>query len=45
MEVPWLVSCYFSQPVLVAYETWESLVSYVEKVLREFGSKYVINFA
>jgi transposase len=30
---------------LNAYETWESLVSYVEKVLREFGSKYVINFA
>jgi len=30
---------------LNAYETWESLVSYVEKVLREFGSTYVINFA
>ena len=30
---------------LNAYETWESLVSYVEKVLRDFGSKYVINFA
>ena len=30
---------------LDAYETWESLVSYVEKVLREFGTEYVINFA
>ena len=30
---------------LNAYETWESLVSYVEKVLRDFGSNYVINFA
>ena len=30
---------------LNAYETRESLVSYVEKVLRDFGSNYVINFA
>ena len=30
---------------LNAYETWESLVSYVEKVLRDFRSKYVVNFA
>jgi len=30
---------------LNAYETWESLVSYVKKVLRDFGSKYVVNFA
>ncbi len=30
---------------LNAYGTWESLVSYVEKVLRDFGSKYVVNFA
>ena len=30
---------------LNANETWETLVSYVEKVLRDFGSNYVINFA
>lgn len=30
---------------LNGYETWESLVSYVKKVLRDFGSKYVVNFA
>ena len=30
---------------LNAYKTWESLVSYVEEVLRDFGSKYVVNFA
>jgi len=30
---------------LNAYETWESLVSYVEKVFRDFGSNYTINFA
>jgi len=30
---------------LNAYESWDSLVSYVEKVLRDFGSNYVINFA
>ena len=29
---------------LNAYESWDSLVSYVEKVLRDFGSNYVINF-
>lgn len=28
-----------------AYENWTTLVNYVEKVLREFGNKYVINFA
>jgi transposase len=28
-----------------AYQDWNSLVNYVEKVLRDFGSKYVINFA
>jgi transposase len=27
-----------------AYRSWQSLVDYVEKVLREFGDKYVINF-
>jgi transposase len=27
-----------------AYQSWQSLVDYVEKVLREFGDKYVINF-
>jgi hypothetical protein len=27
-----------------AYRNWQSLVDYVEKVLREFGDKYVINF-
>lgn len=30
---------------LSAYENWSTLVEYVEKVLREFGEKYVINFA
>lgn len=28
-----------------AYDSWISLVNYVEKVLREFGNEYVINFA
>ena len=28
-----------------AYKSWESLVEYVERVLREFGEKFVINFA
>lgn len=27
-----------------AYSSWQNLVSYVEKVLREFGKNYVINF-
>jgi len=27
-----------------AYQSWQSLVDYVEKVLREFGDNYVINF-
>ena len=27
-----------------AYSSWQSLVLSVEKILREFGSKYVINF-
>ena len=27
-----------------AYKCWQSLVDYVEKVLREFGETYVINF-
>ena len=27
-----------------AYRSWQSLVDYVEKVLREFGDMYVINF-
>lgn len=27
-----------------AYQSWQSLVKYVEKVLKEFGEKYVINF-
>lgn len=27
-----------------AYQSWQSLVDYVEKVLRGFGDKYVINF-
>ena len=30
---------------LKAYESWENLVSNVEKILREFGKEYVINFA
>ena len=28
-----------------AYQSWRSLVECVEKVLREFGNNYVINFA
>ncbi len=28
-----------------AYQSWENLVNYVEKVIRDFGEKYVINFA
>lgn len=27
-----------------AYRNWQNLVEYVERVLREFGDKYVINF-
>lgn len=27
-----------------AYKCWQSLVDYVEKILREFGENYVINF-
>lgn len=27
-----------------AYQSWHSLVKYVEKVLKEFGENYVINF-
>lgn len=27
-----------------AYQNWQNLVKYVEKVLKEFGEKYVINF-
>ena len=27
-----------------AYRSWQSLVQYVEKVLKEFGKSYVINF-
>lgn len=30
---------------LSAYESWEKLVDYVEKVLMGFGEEYVINFA
>jgi hypothetical protein len=28
-----------------AYENWSTLVEYVERVLREYGENYVINFA
>ncbi|KAM3093389.1 IS630 family transposase, partial [Phormidesmis sp. 146-35] len=27
-----------------AYRNWQSLVQYVERVLKEFGENYVINF-
>lgn len=30
---------------LNAYSSWDSLVFYLEKVIRGFGSEYVINFA
>lgn len=28
-----------------AYSSWQTLVNYVEKVIRYFGKEYVINFA
>nr|MDJ0745045.1 IS630 family transposase [Xenococcaceae cyanobacterium MO_167.B27]MDJ0746701.1 IS630 family transposase [Xenococcaceae cyanobacterium MO_167.B27]MDJ0747317.1 IS630 family transposase [Xenococcaceae cyanobacterium MO_167.B27] len=28
-----------------AYSSWKNLVEYVEKVLKNFGTKYTINFA
>lgn len=28
-----------------AYQSWDNLVNYVEKIIRDFGEKYVINFA
>ena len=28
-----------------AYQSWKNLVNYVEKIIRDFGEKYVINFA
>lgn len=28
-----------------AYQCWDNLVNYVEKVIRQFGEEYVINFA
>lgn len=28
-----------------AYSSWQNLVNYVEKIIRDFGEKYVINFA
>ena len=30
---------------LNTYETWKSLVSYVEKIFQDFGSNYAISFA
>ena len=30
---------------LDAYADWQTLVAAVEKILREFGENYVINFA
>ena len=29
---------------ITAYSCWNSLVEYVERILREFGDKYIINF-
>ena len=37
MKYEWIEFC--------AYESWDSLVEYVEKVLKGFGKDYVINFA
>jgi len=28
-----------------AYSSWHNLVNYVEKIIREFGKEYKINFA
>jgi hypothetical protein len=30
---------------LEAYSSWERFVEYIEKVLRKFGTEYIINFA
>jgi len=43
IEILWRFIKYEWIP-LSAYQSWQSLVEYVEKVLREFGENYVINF-
>ncbi|MBT9139409.1 MAG: hypothetical protein DDT31_01993 [Syntrophomonadaceae bacterium] len=43
IEILWRFIKYEWIPVS-AYQAWENLVGYVEKVLREFGENYVINF-
>jgi transposase len=43
IEILWRFIKYEWLP-LSAYKCWQSLVDFVEKVLREFGENYVINF-
>jgi len=43
IEILWRFIKYEWLP-LSAYKCWQSLVDFVEKVLREFGESYVINF-
>jgi len=43
IEILWRFIKYEWIPI-TAYKCWQNLVDYVEKVLREFGHNYVINF-
>lgn len=43
IEILWRFIKYEWIPIS-AYKCWQNLVDYVEKVLREFGQNYVINF-
>ena len=43
IEILWRFIKYSWLP-LSAYRCWQSLVDFVEKILREFGQNYVINF-
>jgi transposase len=44
IEILWRFIKYEWIPIN-AYSSWEVLVSSVEKILKEFGKNYVINFA
>lgn len=44
IEILWRFIKYEWIPI-TAYSSWEALVSSVEKILKEFGENYVINFA
>ena len=43
IEILWKFMKYYWIEI-EAYRCWSSLVDYVERVLRQFGGKYVINF-